>query len=601
MFKPLNGKCVFCKCLQHMNYTPALKNTFACVILQMDLFIKSCCMGVGRKMKRPEKRKFIIAAAVLFLIAVAAAARVLSRNSPFHVPLSLLRSIIYISLMTAWGFSVRARIIQPQTRRYLSAISALIVFWLIIRTVKYLFASDITAERYLWYFYYLPLLFIPPTAVFVALSLGKGESFRLPSLVKLLYIPSLLLLLLVLTNDLHQLVFSFPEGSVFSDKNYSYSPGFYAVTMWELLCAGAALVIMLFKCRIPRSKSFLWVPVVPLSLILLYGGLYVSNVYFLWLIAGDITVSMSLLIVAAFESCIACGLIQSNTGYEALFAVSPISAQITDDSFNVRFSSACAGSFPQEILSKASVSPFLLGAGTLLKGSKLHKGYVFWQEDISELNKIIGELEITQEELRDTGDVLKAESEQRERKLRLEEENRLYDLVEKQTVLQVALLREMLSTLKSTDDISKAKHILGKIVVIGTYIKRKSNLIFVERQKNTISAGELRLCLGESAASLKLCGAECKTVLNFEGQLSAKTANTIYDLFEAVIEKSIDSLTLLLLYAQENENFVTINISALCSDELSALKGEFKNLSATRDDDDLWYLSLKIGKDGESS
>lgn len=601
MFKPLNGKCVFCKCLQHMNYTPALKNTFACVILQMDLFIKSCCMGVGRKMKRPEKRKFIIAAAVLFLIAVAAAARVLSRNSPFHVPLSLLRSIIYISLMTAWGFSVRARIIQPQTRRYLSAISALIVFWLIIRTVKYLFASDITAERYLWYFYYLPLLFIPPTAVFVALSLGKGESFRLPSLVKLLYIPSLLLLLLVLTNDLHQLVFSFPEGSVFSDKNYSYSPGFYAVTMWELLCAGAALVIMLFKCRIPRSKSFLWVPVVPLSLILLYGGLYVSNVYFLWLIAGDITVSMSLLIVAAFESCIACGLIQSNTGYEALFAVSPISAQITDDSFNVRFSSACAGSFPQEILSKASVSPFLLGAGTLLKGSKLHKGYVFWQEDISELNKIIGELEITQEELRDTGDVLKAESEQRERKLRLEEENRLYDLVEKQTVLQVALLREMLSTLKSTDDISKAKHILGKIVVIGTYIKRKSNLIFVESQKNTISAGELRLCLGESAANLKLCGAECKTVLNFEGQLSAKTANTIYDLFEAVIEKSIDSLTLLLLYAQENENFVTINISALCSDELSALKGEFKNLSATRDDDDLWYLSLKIGKDGESS
>ena len=578
-----------------------LKNTFACVILQMDLFIKSCCMGVGRKMKRPEKRKFIIAAAVLFLIAVAAAARVLSRNSPFHVPLSLLRSIIYISLMTAWGFSVRARIIQPQTRRYLSAISALIVFWLIIRTVKYLFASDITAERYLWYFYYLPLLFIPPTAVFVALSLGKGESFRLPSLVKLLYIPSLLLLFLVLTNDLHQLVFSFPEGSVFSDQNYSYSPGFYSISLWELLCAGAALVIMLFKCRIPKSKSFLWVPVVPLSLILLYGGLYVSNVYFLWLIAGDITVSMSLLIVAAFESCIACGLIQSNTGYDELFAVSPISAQITDDSFNVRFSSACAGSFPQEILSKASVSPFLLGAGTLLKGSKLHKGYVFWQEDISELNKIIGELEITQEELRDTGDVLKAESEQRERKLRLEEENRLYDLVEKQTVLQVALLREMLSTLKSTDDISKAKHILGKIVVIGTYIKRKSNLIFVERQKNTISAGELRLCLGESAANLKLCGAECKTVLNFEGQLSAKTANTIYDLFEAVIEKSIDSLTLLLLYAQENENFVTINISALCSDELSALKGEFKNLSATRDDDDLWYLSLKIGKDGESS
>lgn len=551
-------------------------------------------------MKRPQKREILIALAVIFLIAVAAAARVFSRGSPYYVPLSLLRSVIYISLMTVWGVSVRSRIIQPQTRRYLSVTSALIVFWLVIRTVKYLLVSGITAQRYLWYLYYLPMLFIPLTAVFVALSLGKSENFRLPSFVRLLYIPSVLLLLLVLTNDLHQFVFSFPEGSAFSDLDYSYSPGFYAVTLWELLCSGAAFVIMIIKCRIPKSKAFLWLPTVPLFLILLYGVLYVSNVHFLWLIAGDITVSMSLLIVAAFESCIACGLIQSNTGYEELFSVSSISAQITDDNFDIRLSSASAGSVPQDVLKKASVSPVRLDGGTLLKGNKLHKGYVFWQEDIFELEKVINELEITQEELKDTGDVLKAESEQRVRRLRLEEENRLYDLVEKQTACQVALLREMLSKLKSANNIAEAKHILGKIVIIGTYIKRKSNLIFVERQKNTISAGELRLCLGESAANLKLCGAECKTVLNLDGQLFAKTANIIYDLFEAVIEKSIDNLSLLLLYAEEKEEKVFVNISALCKAELSALQEEFQNLSAVCDEDGLWYLSLKLKKDGES-
>ena len=31
--------------VEHMNYAPALKNTFACVILTMNSFIKSCCMG----------------------------------------------------------------------------------------------------------------------------------------------------------------------------------------------------------------------------------------------------------------------------------------------------------------------------------------------------------------------------------------------------------------------------------------------------------------------------------------------------------------------------------------------------------------------------
>ena len=90
--------------------------------------------------------------------------------------------------------------------------------------------------------------------------------------------------------------------------------------------------------------------------------------------------------------------------------MSEIKAQITDESFEPRFSSALARRFPKETLKAASTAPLRLDSGTLLKSSKLRKGYVFWQEDISELTKVISELELTQEELRDTGDILKAES-----------------------------------------------------------------------------------------------------------------------------------------------------------------------------------------------
>lgn len=41
---------------------------------------------------------------------------------------AFLRSVIYIGLFTAWGISVRRRIIQSQVRRYLTAISVLMVF-----------------------------------------------------------------------------------------------------------------------------------------------------------------------------------------------------------------------------------------------------------------------------------------------------------------------------------------------------------------------------------------------------------------------------------------------------------------------------------------
>lgn len=87
------------------------------------------------------------------------------------------------------------------------------------------------------------MLFIPMLSVFVSRSLGKGEDFRLPRWTKLLYVPTLLLLLLVLTNDLHQQVFSFPSG-VLSDQAYRYESGYFFVLAWEALCAGFALLSM---------------------------------------------------------------------------------------------------------------------------------------------------------------------------------------------------------------------------------------------------------------------------------------------------------------------------------------------------------------------
>ena len=104
------------------------------------------------------------------------------------------------------------RIVQTQVRRYLLAISVLMVLWILLRSIKFSI-DNMEAGRWLWYFYYFPMLLIPMLSVFVSLSLGKGENFQLPRWTKLLYFPTLLLLLLVLTNDLHQQVFSFPSGA----------------------------------------------------------------------------------------------------------------------------------------------------------------------------------------------------------------------------------------------------------------------------------------------------------------------------------------------------------------------------------------------------
>ena len=105
-------------------------------------------------MTAQKKREILTGGFAVLLIVCAVAARVITRGhrgAVYFLPVSLLRSFIYIGLMTWWGISLWQRIVQAQVRRYLAATAALCVFWLSIRTVKFFFAATPAAIRYLWY------------------------------------------------------------------------------------------------------------------------------------------------------------------------------------------------------------------------------------------------------------------------------------------------------------------------------------------------------------------------------------------------------------------------------------------------------------------
>ena len=486
-------------------------------------------------MSKATKKTILFALGVLALIAFAMWLRYASRHI-FHSPaVSHLRSGIYVFLFSAWCYTLWLRIVQVQVRRYLLAISALMVLWILLRSIKFSIGNT-DAERRLWYFYYFPMLFIPMLSVFVSQSLGKDEAFRLPRWTKLLYIPTLLLLLLVLTNDLHRQVFSFPSG-VLSDGEYRYEKGYYFVLGWEALCAAFSLVLMVRSCRIPHSRRIRWLPLVPFALSLAYAYAYVKKVYWVWVLAGDMTVSQCLIFASILECCIQCGLIQSNLGYDELFEATSLPVQITDPAFCPQYvSAAMQEALPQSELRQMQQDTVHLSDDTLLKRHRLRRGWVFWKEDISALNQIRKELELTRDELRDTGDVLTAEKAQHTRWLKLTEENRLYDMMEAQTARQIAMLRDLLAELQRTEDSDRAIRLLGQIIIIGTYIKRRSNLIFVGEQRGAISVQELRLCLNESSENIIVYGADCKTIVKGEGQLTVEQATQVYDLFEAVVE-----------------------------------------------------------------
>ena len=542
-------------------------------------------------MSKATKKSILYALAALALIAFAMWLRYASRHF-FHSPaVSHLRSAIYVFLFSAWCYSLWIRIVQTQVRRYLLAISVLMVLWILLRSIKFSIENT-DVERWLWYFYYFPMLFIPMLSVFVSRSLGKGEDFRLPRWTKLLYFPTLLLLLLVLTNDLHQQVFSFPSG-VLSDREYRYEVGYFFVMGWEALCAGVALLSMVRNCRIPRGRNVCWLPLVPLALSLAYACAYVKEIYWVWVLAGDMTVSQCLIFASILECCIQCGLIPSNLGYDELFEATSLPVQITDQAFCSQYVSvAMQETLPPNELRQMRQDTIHLGDDTLLKRHKLRRGWVFWKEDISALNQIQKELELTGDELRDTGDVLAAENAQHARWLKLTEENRLYDMMESQTARQIAMLRDLLAELRKTEDPDRARHLLGQVIIIGTYIKRRSNLIFVGVQRGAISVQELRLCLNESSENISVYGADCKTIVKGEGQLTVEQATQVYDLFEAVVETELESLRALLISIEVGK-WVEVAIGVSAAEPLRGLHTRFPGLEWEQDEDGLQYVTWK--------
>lgn len=175
---------------------------------------------------------------VFTIIAAAYSCRMLAMSDIGGDCISYIRAALYLLLFALRGFSLDRRIIQTQALHCMRLTAALMLVWLVLRTLKYEVVTDLTAARYIWYLYYLPMLFIPLLGVYIALSLGRSEEFRLTGKMGALAIIPAVLFLLVITNDLHQQAFTFSSGVPGEPDNYSYSHGpvYFCCLGWMVAC-----------------------------------------------------------------------------------------------------------------------------------------------------------------------------------------------------------------------------------------------------------------------------------------------------------------------------------------------------------------------------
>lgn len=341
-------------------------------------------------MKRKTKR-LLPMILVFTIIAAAYSCRMLAMSDIGGDCISYIRAALYLLLFALWGFSLDRRIIQTQALHCMRLTAALMLVWLVLRTLKYEVVTDLTAARYIWYLYYLPMLFIPLLGVYIALSLGRSEEFRLTGKMGALAIIPAVLFLLVITNDLHQQAFTFSSGVPGEPDNYSYSHGpvYFCCLGWMVACMFFSLTLLLKKSRIPGNPKKKITPFVIGCATVLYGILYLSGLPAVRRWFGDMNVMFCLLYAAIYESCIHCRMIQSNTGYVELFEATTLAACIADRNGNIVLRSRAAG---EDMVCPKEGLQVIRPNGIRISSAPIHGGYAVWRDNVRPMTELRAKL-----------------------------------------------------------------------------------------------------------------------------------------------------------------------------------------------------------------
>ena len=522
---------------------------------------------------------------VFTVIAIAYACRMLAKFDIGGPVVNHIRTALYLLLFSLWGFSLDRRIIQRQALHCLRLTAALMLLWLILRTLKYSVVTGPAAGRYIWYLYYLPMLFLPLLWVYIALSMGKSEDYRLSRGTGMLSIIPAALFLLVITNDLHQQVFAFKSGvpGLPVSGTYSYRPLYFICLGWMVVCMAFSLVCLFRKSRIPSGEGKRITPFVLGCVMLLYGILYLSGIPAVRWWFGDMNVMFCLLYAAIYESCIRCRMIPSNTGYVELFEATTLAACIADRSGQIVLRSHAAG---EDMICPQDGQRILRPDGMRISSAPISGGYAVWQDNVRPLTELHARLnenravmERNKKKLRDAYLVQRSLHE-------LSEKNRIYNELEARHSRQTAQIRQMLARCERADP-AERRRLLKRVLLLGTYIKRSANLYFLSSEYQHLPQQELRLTVDEAVRALTACGTECGVVYRTTGPMLASEVVCLFELLEIVAEATIDDLRSLFISVSDS----AMDLSVECAADLSAIASPEVTV---RQEDGLWLVRRRI-------
>jgi len=458
------------------------------------------------------------------------------------------------------------------------AVSLLMLF--VVRICRWmLFNNSSVANRWLIYIYYISFIALPMLSLSAAAYVSRDESAEMSVPIKALWGVAGVLMLSVLTNDIHHFVLSVTKISDTSD-HISYHWLYYVIFVWSFVVTLGSFIMLIKKCKLSQCRRKWYIPIIPAAaafvLIVVYyicGG---SSPHILGISLYNIQEIYLFLYMGLWEGCIRIGLVPSNTGYNRLFEITHINAEMESaDRKTVYYSIDYSDTEGNIDYSRKTYT---------IKG-----GSVTWSEDISALNRLNHDIEDVTELIEGENDLIEAENKFTAEKITSETQNRLYDKIAQHTHPQLVKIDEIMN---GSDELENK---IERCLLLGTYVKRCSNLMLAADNSRTLPTKELYLSIKESIEQMGFLGIVCELSVGEMKELSPGKIITAYDVFEAVIESVMDKASALFVKICPDETvLLAIETDHEVDTDKITIRNPYLKLTSYTDDD-IQHIALTIG------
>jgi len=380
-------------------------------------------------------------------------------------------------------------------------------------------------------------MLLPLTVIRTASLIGAGpESRHVPKWFVHLTALNILLIVLVLTNDLHGLMInidlSSPGWSL--KENYGYGMVYYfaAVVLFFEWIGGTVMSFMKVKGS-PRRAGVILMLVIILAMMIYKAGYGIRIPIF---VESDLTMVTCTFALLFFELCMRLGQIPVNNHYRELFERAGHEIQITDDNGVPVFVSGKTEPLTADIWEKIKSipEPLFKDRNTILFNKKITGGYAVWQEDVTAINKLRGELEATNKEIELANQTLLSIVHTKEHAAQVKARTELYAALEKDTADDERRLEEMLRNIPAEAS-ERAVH-MGIAALLVCSIKRQSQLLIFEMSENkTVDSNDMLIYLDELSEYASLAGVQCLISSNLQSRLNTRCALIFYNFFHDLL------------------------------------------------------------------